>query len=212
MDFRDRVLGRVASQLGQPRGLPGRVIGRMLNRANKNAIIAAVDALDVPPDAMLADLGFGGGIGLGLLLGRIGRGGQVHGVERSTTMLAAAAHRYRNEIATGRLALHEAPIERLPLATSSVDGAITMNTIYFISDLAGALGECARVLKPSGQLVIGLGDPANMARSRLTAHGFHVRPLTEITNALRATGLEVDQHRPIGSGKHPFHLLVAQPY
>jgi arsenite methyltransferase len=51
-----------------------------------------------------------------------------------------------------------------------------------------------------------------MARQPVTAHGFRVRPLVEVTNALLAAGLEVDQHRPIGSGRDLFHLLVAQPY
>jgi ubiquinone/menaquinone biosynthesis C-methylase UbiE len=126
-------------------------------------------------------------------------------------MLAAAARRFRREIKTGRLALHQGSMEALPLEAASLDGAITLNTLYFITDLAGALEECARVLKPSGQLVIGLGDPDTMARQRLTAHGFTVRPLVEVTNALLAAGLEVDQHRRVETADGVFHLLVAQP-
>ena len=212
VDLPDRVLSAMASQLGHPRGLPGRVVGRMLNRANRAAITGAVDALDLPSDGVVADLGFGGGAGLDLLLRQLGARGQVHGVDQSATMLSAAAHRFRREVETGRLRLHQAPIEHLPLETSSLDGAITLNTLYFIPDLAGALQECARVLKPSGQLVIGLGDPNQMARQPVTAHGFRIRSLAEVTNALLAAGLEVDQHRPIGSGRDLFHLLVAQPY
>lgn len=211
MDLPEGVLSRLAAQLGHPRGLPGLVVGRLLNRANRVAITGAVDALDIPPAAVLADLGFGGGVGLQLLLSRLVDGGQVHGVDRSTAMLAAAARRFRREIKTGRLALHQGSMEALPLEAASLDGAITLNTLYFITDLAGALEECARVLKPSGQLVIGLGDPDTMARQRLTAHGFTVRPLVEVTNALLAAGLEVDQHRRVETADGVFHLLVAQP-
>jgi hypothetical protein len=39
-----------------------------------------------------------------------------------------------------------------------------------------------------------------------------VRPLTQITNALHDAGLEVDQHRRVGTGEDAFHLLVTQPY
>jgi ubiquinone/menaquinone biosynthesis C-methylase UbiE len=191
--------------------MPGRILGRLLNRANRSAISAAVDALDIPSDGVFADLGFGGGIGLDLLLSRLGDSGQVHGVDQSTTMLRAAARRFRRELATGRLALHQADIEHLPLETSTLDGAITLNTIYFIPDLAGAFAEWARVLKPSGQLVIGLGDPDAMARQRVTSHGFRIRPLAEVTIALLATGLEVDQHHRLGAGDRLFHLVVAQP-
>lgn len=184
----------------------------MLNHSNRAAISAAVDALDILPAATLADLGFGGGIGLELLLRRTGQRGLVHGIDLSTTMVEAASRRFRRELGTGRLVLHNAPIERLPLATGSIDGAITLNTLYFIDDLAGALSECARVLKPSGQLVIGLADPYMMERHPLTAYGFHVRPLTAVTNALHDAGLEVDQHRRVGARQGAYHLLVTQPY
>jgi len=211
MDLSDRLFGRAAAQLGNPRGLPGRVLGHLLNQGNGSATAAAVEVLDIPGDGVVADLGFGGGVGLGLLLGRFGESGQVHGVDRSATMLSAAARRFRRQVATGRLALHEAPIEHLPLESSTLDGAITLNTLYFITDLKGALAECARVLKPSGQLVVGIGDPDVMARQRVTAHGFHVRPLAEVTQALLSAGLEVDQHQRLGSGRNLFHLVVAQP-
>jgi ubiquinone/menaquinone biosynthesis C-methylase UbiE len=143
---------------------------------------------------------------------RLEEGGHVYGVDQSETMIAAAAHRFRREIRAGVLTLHNAPIEHLPLATGTLDGAITLNTFYFITDLAAALDECARVLRPSGQLVIGLGDPQNMARNPLTAHGFLVRSLDEITSALRDVHLEVDKHVLVGTGERAFHLLVAQPY
>jgi arsenite methyltransferase len=135
----------------------------------------------------------------------------VHGVDQSTAMLGAAARRFRPQLASGRLMLHQAPLERLPLETASLDGAITLNTIYFVTDLAGVFGEWARVLKPGGRLVIGLGDPDDMARQPLTAHGFHIRPLAQVTSALDESHLEVDQHQRIGSGKNAFHLLVTTP-
>jgi arsenite methyltransferase len=211
MDLSGRLFGSAAAQLGNPAGLPGRVLGHLLNQGNGSATAAAVDALDIPDDGVMADLGFGGGVGIDHLLRRLGDTGKVHGVDRSTTMLNAAARRFRRELVTGRLALHQAPIEHLPLETSTLDGAITLNTLYFITDLKGALAECARVLKPSGQLVIGIGDPDIMARQRVTSYGFRVRPLAEVTQALLAAGLEVDQHQRLGAGKSLFHLLVAQP-
>lgn len=202
-------MAELAAQLGHPRGLPGRLVGRLLNRSNKSTVGAAVDALAVPPGAVLADLGFGGGVGLGLLLRRLGATGQVHGVEVSTTMLTGAARRFRQEIEAGRLVLHRGPIEQLPLPSASVDEAITLNTFYFITDLTGALGECARVLKPGGRLVVGLGDPDAMARLPFTAHGFHLRPVAEVAEKLRDASLEVGEHRRVGTGRTAYHLLVA---
>ena len=76
MDLSDRVLSALAAQLGHPRGLHGRVVGRLLNRTNKAATTGAVHALDLPDDGVAADLGFGGGAGLDLLLRRLGPAGR----------------------------------------------------------------------------------------------------------------------------------------
>src|SRR5260370_8970906 len=65
MGLRSRMLAGLASQLGRPTGLRGRVIGNMLNRSNRGEIAMAIAALEIPSGAVAADLGFGGGGGLG---------------------------------------------------------------------------------------------------------------------------------------------------
>src|SRR5215207_2937185 len=99
------------------------------------------------------------GLGIEVLLDRVGAPGQVHAIEVSSAMLNRAARRFRREIANGRLSLHAASFTDLPLADASLDGAITLNTLYFVADLDRAFSELARPLKASGQAVIGLGDP-----------------------------------------------------
>ena len=101
MDMRGSVLAGLARQLGRPSGLSGRFVGVMLNRSNKGAVTAAVEALAIVPGSVVADVGFGGGVGLELLIKTVGRSGQVHGVEVSNTMLTRAEHRFRRDIAGG---------------------------------------------------------------------------------------------------------------
>ena len=95
--------------------------------ANRSGVTAAVKALPLTAGDTAADLGFGGGVGLGLLLRHVGTSGHVDGVDLSATMLSHAARRFRGDIATGRLRLHAASMTELPLTTGSVDGAITLN-------------------------------------------------------------------------------------
>jgi SAM-dependent methyltransferase len=66
---------------------------------------------------------------------------------------------FGDELPTGRLLLHRASIEHLPLGDSSLDGVITVDTLYFVPELDRAFGELARVLNGSGRVVIGIGDP-----------------------------------------------------
>jgi arsenite methyltransferase len=99
----------------------------------------------------------------------------------------------------------------LPLNDFSLDGVITVNTLYFVADLERTFAELARVLSSSGRLVIGIGDPDAMKALRFTAHGFRLRPLDEITTTLIAAGLTIIRHHRVDSGRVPAHVLTAQP-
>jgi ubiquinone/menaquinone biosynthesis C-methylase UbiE len=210
-DLRGGALRVLAGQLGHPHGLPGRLVGRMLNQGNAETITDAVEALDAGQEATLADLGFGGGIGLGLLLQRAGSSGRVQGIEQSATMLAAATRRFRREVSTGQLHLQQGSLEGLPLPDRSLDGAITLNTSYFLAELTAAFAEFSRVLKPTGQIVVGLGDPVAMAKLPFTAHGFRLRPVDDVRAELSLAGLQLIDHRRVGEGPNAYHLLVATP-
>lgn len=204
----DRFLAGVAAQLGQPTGFAGRLVGRILNRGNRSAVTAAVAATALEPGQVAVDVGFGGGVGLPLLLDRVGPTGTVHGVEISETMLAQARSRFGSDLDSGQLRLHEAPMGQLPLGDGSVDAVITTNTVYFVDNLSAAFAELARVLRPGGRAVLGIGDPKAMAAMPFTKHGFRLRSLTEITSDLTAAGLVMGEDRRVGDGETAFHLLV----
>ena len=206
--IRTRIDAKLARQLGQPSGLAGRLVARGLNRGNRRTIEAAVGALPDGRGAALADVGFGGGLGLGLLLARPNVA-EVHGVEISTTMLDRARAEFAEDVAAGRLHLHDASMTALPVRAGSLDGILSVNTIYFIADLDGALSELARTLKRSGRVVLGIGDPQAMEGMSFTAHGFRVRPLEAIEDAIDRAGLRLNERRRVGGGRVSSHLLIA---
>jgi SAM-dependent methyltransferase len=69
------------------------------------------------------------------------------GVDLSAGMLAHADRR----LGPGRVA--RANAVALPLADSTVDGVVFVHALHVIVDVAGALAEAARVLRPGGRLV-----------------------------------------------------------
>jgi arsenite methyltransferase len=202
------MLGGMASQLGKPTGLRGVLVGRMLNRSNRGFITQAIDALSLQPGAVAADLGFGGGVGLAMLLERVGPNGQVHGVDFSPTMVRQASRRYRADVASGRLHLEYGSITELPLQDASIQGAITINTIYFIADLDRAFAELARVISPTGRVVVGIRDPQIMARMPTTPFGFSIRQPDAIAAVAKLAGLVLQDHKRAGQGEDAAHLLV----
>ncbi|OBH77265.1 SAM-dependent methyltransferase [Mycobacterium scrofulaceum] len=208
MGVRDAVMAGVARQLGHPSGLRGRLVGAALNRGNRALVSAAARALHARGASAVADVGFGGAVGLKLLLDSVGPSGSVHGVEVSETMLSQAARRYRRDIATGRLSLHSGSMTQLPFPDGALDGAMTVNTIYFVAELDRAFAELARVINSRGRLAIGLADPEVMAKLPFTGHGFHLRPVADVADTLRSTGLTVE-HRQISERANAPHLLIA---
>jgi arsenite methyltransferase len=207
--LRQKLLSTVAGQLGRPHGFLGPLVARALNRGNSRAIAAAVDAADVPSGGVAADIGFGGGLGLQLLLERVGDGGLVHGIEVADDMLNRARSRFRPDIESGRLRLSHGSLTALPLDDASVDAVITLNTVYFISELDAACAELARVLRPGGRAVVGIGDPEVMGRAPVTSYGFTLRPVAEIVAALQKSGLTVE-HRRLEDKPIPRYTIVGQ--
>jgi arsenite methyltransferase len=210
MTARGALMAGIAKQLGHPRGVGGRLVGRALNRGNRGFVSAAVQALHADGNAVVADVGFGGGVGLKLLIDSVGRSGSVHGVEVSDTMLKQAAKRYRRDVEAGRLTLHEGSLTRLPFADGTLTGLVTVNTVYFVAELPEAFAELARVTAPTGRIVVGVADPETMAKLPFTGHGFRLRPIAEVIHMLEAAGFTVD-HRRINAASGAPHLLIGTP-
>lgn len=205
--FAARTLSR---QLGSPSGPLGSLVVRILNRGNRPTIVAAVRALGLSGGEQVADIGFGGGLGLRLLVDAVGPGGQVHGVEPSTAMVERARGIFRDEIAAGRLLVHAGSMQSLPFADQALDGWISCNTVYFVEDMAPALAELVRVLAPGGTGVISVADPDWLARQPFAQHGFTVRSIDDLVRQLAEAGLTADARRVVG-GIRGDYLLVCRP-
>jgi arsenite methyltransferase len=59
-------------------------------------------------------------------------------------------------------------------------------------------------------VVVGVGDPQDMAAMPVTRHGFHLRPVQEIVSALGEAGLRLVAHERVGPPGNVDHLLVCE--
>jgi arsenite methyltransferase len=176
----------VGDQLRRPSGLLGRILGPVLDRSNRQINATAVERLEIGRDHDVLEIGFGGGGALG----RLARAteGIVAGVEISDTMLRRARHRFQREIADGHVDLREGDVASLPFDDSRFDRVLSVNTIYFWSDPAAALGEVLRVMRPEGRLVIGTVPAEGMRKRSYTQHGFRFFDDTELQELLGKAG------------------------
>jgi ArsR family transcriptional regulator len=138
----------------------------------------------LPSSWTVADLGCGTGTLAAALAPHVAR---VEAVDQSAAMLRAARRRLAG---IGRVELHRARLEALPLADASCDAALLVLVLTYLAEVEPALAEAARILKPGGRLVLvdlaSHGDEAFARRLGQARLGFAP---DELTRALAAAGL-----------------------
>jgi ubiquinone/menaquinone biosynthesis C-methylase UbiE len=195
------------SQLGRPRGLFGRFLARMLNRANMAMNLHMVGALDLAPGASVLEVGFGGGVALALLLDHDATL-RVTGIDLAEDMVALGRRRFAAELRTGRLQLARGVVEKLPYPDGHFDAACTANCIYFWPDLDVGLRELARVLRPGASLVVAINAPEALIAAGFAARGLHTLHADELAARLRAAGFaDARARRMPDPGSHGAWLI-----
>jgi demethylmenaquinone methyltransferase/2-methoxy-6-polyprenyl-1,4-benzoquinol methylase len=109
---------------------------------------ATVDALGLPPGAVVLDLACGTG-DLTRLAAR--RGYRTVGADLSWGMLRADPAGVGPD---GAVSAVQCDASRLPLATASVDGIVCGYALRNFTDLAAALAEAGRILRPGGRIAV----------------------------------------------------------
>lgn len=184
-----------ARQLGHPSGWFGRTwMAKLLNNGNRRMLDAALRALDAKSGESIADIGFGGGYAIDKLLPLV-KPAKPIGVEVSETMVDAALDKWDDEVD-----LYLATVTAMPLSEGSLDGVLSVNTIYFWPDPGEALRQIRRMLKPGGRLVLGVRMGWWLRLSPVTWFRFRLYSQAALDSMLRQAGFE-PRFEGVGSGE-----------
>jgi SAM-dependent methyltransferase len=155
----------VARQLGQPRGLFGRLIGRGLARSNANLNRWAVHEIGKhyhEKAGRIVEFGPGPGIGLEETL-RVFPTAAVWGVDLSPEMLSQSRKRNRAAVDSGRLTLLQGDVASAA-KLGLVDIILGVHVIYFWREPLVELTRLRQLLRPGGLLALGYQLRQNMPR------------------------------------------------
>ena len=156
-----------------------------------------VSALNIPVGATVADLGAGTGAYSFLLAQKIGPTGKVYACDVQKDMLTRLENDARERGITNIQTVHSnvEVNEGTKLRNASIDWVIVANVLFQIEDKPGFVAEIARILKPSGSVVLvdwsesfgNLGPHENMVMKRADAEqlfasvGYH--PTAQVVDA-----------------------------
>jgi len=187
-----KLLGRLLSQCGRPRGRFGRFLVRGMNFGHSGLTRWGLSEVEISETATVLDIGCGGGRTLERIAA-LARLGKAVGIDYSKDSVAVARKRNQRLIASGRVEVIHGSVSSMPFPEATFDCVLAVETYYFWPDIAGDLAEVRRVMKPSGQLVIiaGMyrGSRFDMRNERLIrAGGMRCFSVKEFEETLQDAG------------------------
>jgi ubiquinone/menaquinone biosynthesis C-methylase UbiE len=167
----------------------------------------ALALLDLSQPQTVLDIGFGQGRTAAVL---VGQGHRVLGVDASPTMVKQATARNRAASRDGRATLRHGDAVTIPFPNDSADAAITVHTIYFMSDPPATFADIARVLRPGGTLVVACRTSDTPAPAWMDPDIYRVPTADHVKSMLVSAGFVQVEHHTGQAADHDLHLFAAR--
>ena len=173
-----------------PKGFWGKLTLKSMNGKQHAALPEWVfEELKVKEDALVLDVGCGGGANVARLLKMCPKG-TVTGLDRSLLALDTAREYNYRDVIDKKCYITGGNVNQMPCAKNMYNLVTAFETVYFWSSLESGLEEVLRVLKPGGTCVIANEMDGNDKNHRKLERevGMLVYTIEEITDTLVKVG------------------------
>src|SRR5215831_6725165 len=140
-------------QVRRPRGRLGPRVVQAMNLSHASMTDWGLEHVAVSKDAVILDVGCGGGRTVRRLAG-LAPEGSVVGLDYSAASVAASRVTNAAEIESGRVRIEEGSVASLPFADRTFDIVTAVETHYYWLDLPANAREIFRVIKPGGTFAL----------------------------------------------------------
>ena len=184
-----------AGNPAKPTGNDGRTLLERMNGGHHESLaLWGLSHLDIPRDAVMLDIGCGGGANLKRLLDQA-ENGTVYGIDYSPVSVELSSETCAAEIARGICEVREGDVAELPYDDGQFDIVCAFETVYFWHDMFEALMQVRRVLKPEGRFLIcneANGATPEMYEEADTIEGMVMYTAAELKLLLIGCGFEIE--------------------
>jgi len=143
----------LVSQFGNPRGILGKLVGRIMAIKNRRRVLWTIEQLQISAQDKILEIGFGPGVAI-REISKIIRNGTIAGIDHSKIMLQQASRRNLQAIKSGRVDLKVGSSDSLPFPENLFTKVFGINVNIFGNDPSANMKELKRVLEPRGKLAI----------------------------------------------------------
>ena len=147
------VLQRLIEQAKNPRGSIGSSMLCIMNTAHARLTNWALQKIHVRKDAVILDIGCGGGKTIHTL-SKMTPTGKIYGIDYSEKAVKNSIKSNRSAVKNGKVMIHRASVSSIPFDDNFFDLITAFQTHYFWPDLKNDIKEAFRVLKPNGSFMI----------------------------------------------------------
>lgn len=187
------LLNKIFSNTRRPEGFWGRMMVNGMNGGSHAAMaIWALDALELPQEGRIIDIGCGGGANVSRLLSR-SISAKVTGVDYSPVSVEKSTKVNADAIAKGRCEVLSANVAALPFKDDAFDMATAFETVYFWPDIEKSFAEVRRILRPGATFLIVNEDDGLSGKNEKwekIIEGMHTYTPDELSAHLTAAGFK----------------------
>lgn len=140
-------------QVRKPSGPLGRRVVRAMNPGHAKMTDWGLQQVMVPRNAVILDVGCGGGRTL-RRLAAVAPEGKVVGLDYSAASVAVSRETNVQDIEIGRVQIGQGSVAALPFPDGAFDIVTAAETHYYWPDLPANVREILRVLKPGGTFAL----------------------------------------------------------
>ena len=187
------LFSKIFSNTRKPEGFWGRMMVNGMNGGSHAALAAwAMDALQIPQEGEIIDIGCGGGANVSRLLAR-SRHAKVYGVDYSPVSVEKSSKVNAASIGKGRCEIQTANVAALPFKDGTFRLVTAFETVYFWPDIEKSFAEVRRVMAPGATFCIVNEDDGlsgNNEKWEKIIDGMHTYTPDELRKHLTAAGFK----------------------